>query len=393
MKISATAEKIQTQLTQKIIEQIDVADGAIHFSDFMQMALYTPSLGYYQNELIKFGKRGDFITAPEMGDLFARGIARAISGSLGESSPNLLEIGAGSGILAADLLLTLSAMNTLPEHYYILEPGRFLQQQQFQTLQQKAPQLLDRVSWLSGLPESFNGVILANEVLDAIPCELIQLNQGNWHYLGVSHTEGQLSYQVMGLVPEKDLPEALQSTHHFAEGYKTEIRLLVRPWLKSLANCLNSGSVMLFDYGYPQRDFYHPQRTQGSLCCFSRHQRCDNPLQRVGVQDITAHVDFTDVAQAAVSAGLAVEGFTTQSGFLIENGIVRQQTEQQKPEEPVIANQAKTNKNIPRYQFSQQVQKLTAPGQMGEVVKVLLLGKKTEQTIKGFALQDHLYRL
>ena len=379
MKLTAKAHEIHRQLTRQVAAKITEAGGVIRFAEFMQAALYTPRLGYYQNELQTFGEAGDFITAPEMGELFAACIARAIGGLCVDSNHQILEIGAGSGALAKGLLSRLKPSLISPNQYLILEPSAVLQAGQRERLADDPKiDLNASVDWISQLPTQFNGVIIANEVLDALPCERIQKTAEGWQYLGVAFDGEQFYLQPAGKVKADDLPPALLQKDAYVEGYTTEIRPIVTAWITSLANSLECGVILLIDYGYPQNELYHPQRTQGSLRCFSRHQANDEPLRLLGLQDITAHVDFTQVAQAALSAGLEVNGFTTQSGFLLENGLLEVKS--------VAAGQS-------TYQISQQMQKLAAPGQMGELVKVIMLSKNTQQLASGFQFQDHLHRL
>jgi len=380
IQISAKAQQINQQLVGLIADKIKQNNRGISFAEYMQLALYAPSLGYYQNGLQKFGAQGDFITAPEMGDLFAYGLVNSIISLDEKLSDHLLEIGAGTGQLAGDILLQLEALGRAPEQYFILEPSANLQALQFETIQSKVPQLIDRVKWLKALPQNFHGVIFANEVLDAIPCERIEKTESGWQQLGVTFKNGQFDWKIIDDIAAEDLPELLQGGA-FIEGYISETRPLVDSWINSLSDCLEQGLILLFDYGYPQLEYYHPQRTDGSLRCFTNHQAHSQPLELTGLQDITAHVDFTQVAKAAIESGLEIDGFTSQAGFLLENRIL----------ERVEANHS--SDNATNYAMSQQVQKLTAPGQMGEVIKVIGLSKKVNSTPSGFTLQDQLYRL
>lgn len=378
-QLSTSAQQISQQLTAQIFDHIAQSEGVISFAQFMQMALYTPQLGYYQNPLYTFGEKGDFITAPEMGSLFAACLAKSLSATLAKNTDrklNILELGAGSGKLACDLIQQLQKLDITIEKYQILEPSASLQNQQRELLEDGG--VVDDVEWLPGLPEQFSGHIIANEVVDAIPCERIQKVGQSWRYLGVAVEAEQLTWRVMGEVDETDLPIALLKSEHYIEGYQTEIRPMASAWITSLASTLQDGSITLFDYGYPQAELYHPQRHQGSLQCFSRHSQHSDPFNLVGLQDITAHVDFTQLASTAASQALAVSGFSAQSGYLLENGIL---------------DFGQINSAVETYQQSRQIQQLTAPGQMGEVVKVMLLSKGNSILPSGFQLQDHLYRL
>lgn len=387
-RISEQAKDIQKSLSMKIQAEIITQDGKISFSQFMQMALYEPGLGYYQNNLQKFGEEGDFITAPEMGNNFAKCLARSVqkffSDSI-EATKKLLEIGAGSGILAANLLLELEQLNALPAQYLILEPSAQLRSQQKSLLEQRLPGYFSNIKWLDQLPQKLDGLILANEVVDAIPCERIKRVNGQWLQTGVSYEKGEFIECLMPLSNGEDLPSPLtgkDTQERYQNKYTTEYRSLMKGWIKALANSLDSGAILLVDYGYSESEFYHPQRMQGSLACFIGHHSHSEPLQYVGLQDITAHVDFTQIARLAFDNSLEISGYTTQAGFLLENGITE------------LSDKASENETPEhRYKRSQELQKLLMPGQMGEVIKVVLLTKNLECEIKGFTLQDHLHRL
>jgi SAM-dependent MidA family methyltransferase len=393
LPLSETAKSIQQQLTAVVASNIEQAQGQIKFSEYVAQVLYTPTLGYYQNELQTFGASGDFVTAPEMGRLFAASIANSLLEffSATDHCQSILELGAGTGALAAELLTHLADKNSLPQKYLILEPSASLQQTQKQQIAGLAPELQNLVEWSGELPTSFDGVILANEVVDAIPFERVTCVEQQWLRVGVSYLDGQFSNSLMGPVEDDKLPPELVSlmqSGEVVEGYTTEYRPQARAWIKALAESLNSGAILLVDYGYSASEYYHPQRTAGTINCFIRHHQHDDPFRFIGLQDITAHVDFTDIAKAAVDNQLEVSGFTTQAGFLLENGIAE-----------LAETQLQSLSEEQRYQISQQMQKLLMPGQMGEVIKAILLtkSKKTENSefckITGFTLQDHLHRL
>lgn len=369
---------------RKIIEQKTVdGSGFIPFSEFMQAALYYPELGYYQNRQQKFGESGDFITAPEMGKAFAYSLAHCMQDYLVETSnSNILEIGAGSGILAVNLTKSLSAFKSLPQHYFILEPSPQLQAQQRALIAEMVPEHLDMFVWLKSLPTDFNGIILANEVLDAIPCERVVLKDKKWHRVGVGIEQNELVELLRPIDSLEGLPKPLLNIDAFPDGYETEYRPLLAGWLKALAHSITCGAILLIDYGYNETEYYHPQRVSGSLSCFVRHKVHSDPLKLVGLQDITAHVDFSHVAQLADLCGLEVRGYTTQAGFLLENGITEfnQLLAEELPEKA-------------RYRLSQELQMLLMPGQMGEVIKVISIATDNTIDLKGFELQDHRHRL
>ncbi|MDQ7048665.1 MAG: SAM-dependent methyltransferase [Enterobacterales bacterium] len=360
----------------------------------MNRALYTPALGYYQNTSYKIGSKGDFITAPELGPYFAYAIGNSLADFFNSrdnsaTTNNILEIGAGSGALAFDLLQRLDQLGALPERYFILEPSAELQARQLTRIKGLPSTLAERVEWLTDLPQNFNGVMLANEVVDAIACERIKLIDQQWRQLGVGAKEGRLVELEGEVIQQTKLPTYLQSLDTqtltdmgYIEGYHTEFRPRIAGWIKSLSQSLCQGAIVLIDYGYNQSDFYHPQRHQGSLKCFIQHHSHDDPYSLLGLQDITAHVDFSHIAEVAAQLGLSLDGFTSQAGFLLENGVTE------------LAPQ-KSDGGIEQsvYRQSQQLQKLLLPGQMGEVIKVMQLGKNLSKSIKGFSLQDHRYKL
>ncbi|MGX5174956.1 class I SAM-dependent methyltransferase [Aliikangiella sp. IMCC44653] len=391
VELSAQAEEVHLGLKQLILDKIRRRNGRISFAEFMQMSLYAPELGYYQNALHKLGEQGDFVTAPEISQLFGQAIAGSLQDFFDvfaqqypQRSSAILELGAGNGSMAAAIIKALANESALPSKYFILEPSASLQSQQFQLLTKEVPELIDRVEWLASLPTDFNGVILANEVVDAIPCERIIRTSQGWQQMDVVELEDEALGLAKGaVILAQNLPPLLNQLELFTLGYQTEFRPQVSPWLDAIYESMQAGSVLLFDYGYPQREYYHPQRDVGTLKCFSRHQANHEPLQRVGLQDISAHVDFTELAESASCAGFDVMGFTTQAGFLLENDILNLAAIK-------AAEKADTQSN---YALSQQLQKLMTPGQMGELVKAISLNKACAACLKGFQMQDHLYRL
>jgi SAM-dependent MidA family methyltransferase len=383
--VSAEGMKIQEALIQRIVDKISKKDNKISFADFMRMALYEPKLGYYQNNLHKFGEKGDFITAPEMGENFSQCLAESVDGYFQEivndQNKVVLEVGAGSGVLGVNLLLALKERNILPDQYYILEPSAALKNEQKTLLKEALPEYFNNIQWLNQLPEKLNGIIIANEVIDAIPCERVIKEDDCWHQLGVTQVDEKLQELRLKKIDNQQLPKPLIQ-NEIEDGYITEYRPLVKGWINALSNSLESGAILLIDYGYGEEELYHPQRNQGTLTCFINHHSHSDPLNYVGLQDITAHVDFTQVARVAHAAGLTIEGFTTQAGFLLENGITEINEENSKSDTP----EQRVNR-------SRELQQLLMPGQMGEVIKVICLGKNLSTEIKGFTLQDHLHRL
>lgn len=372
------------QLVERIRAEID-AQGPLGFARFMELALYAPGLGYYSAGARKFGAAGDFVTAPELSPLFSRCLARQCAEVLETlGGGDILEFGAGSGVMAADILLELECLGCLPERYLIMELSGELRQRQRETLAARAPGLLARVSWLDGLPDApMHGVILGNEVLDALPVERFRIGDQGIESLSVAWGGAGFSWQAEPAGPalraavaalEASLGEALPP------GYSTEINLALPAWMQGLADVLATGAVLLIDYGYPRREYYHPQRNQGTLMCHYRHRAHPDPFLWPGLQDITAYVDFSAVAEAGAVAGLNLAGFAHQAAFLIGCGL----------EELFTAPVVDIHEQLER---ARQVKLLTLPGEMGERFKVIGFSRDYARPLRGFALDDRRGRL
>jgi SAM-dependent MidA family methyltransferase len=367
------------KLMQRLREEMAAAGGAIAFDRFMELALYAPGLGYYVAGTRKFGEHGDFITAPELGSLFARCLARPCRSLLAElGGGDILEAGAGSGVLAADLLLELESLGQLPERYLILELGAELRARQNETIKRRAPHLFDRVHWLVDLPGDFRGMVLANEVLDAMPVSRFKVTQNGVNELYVAwENEGLVWQENPASVSLRERVEPLG----LAAGYTSEINLRAEAWVRRVADSLKQGAMLLIDYGFPRAEFYHPQRAQGTLMCHYRHQAHDDPLRLAGLQDVTAHVDFSAIAEAGVDSGLTLLGYTPQAAFLLGCGL-----------EQIMAA-SDPNDVRAHLALTQQIKKLTLPHEMGELFKVLALGRDVRAPLPGFTLQDRRGRL
>lgn len=367
------------RLMRRLREEVAQAGGAIPFSRFMELALYAPGLGYYAAGKHKFGAAGDFVTAPELGPLFARCLARQcrqILQALGGGE--ILEAGAGSGALAADLLLELEALGRLPERYLILELSNELRDRQAETLRRKAPHLLKRAHWLDALPADFRGVMLANELLDALPVERFKVTDSGVRQLYVASENDRFVWREK---PADDGIRARIEPLALSPGYTSEINFTAEAWVRSAADALKQGVMLLIDYGFPRAEFYHPQRTGGTLMCHYRHRAHDDPLTLVGLQDITAHVDFSGIAAAGINAGLRLLGYTSQAAFLIGCGL-----------EQLAA--ASDPDNVRRHlELTQQIKKLTLPHEMGELYKVIAFGRGVEEPLLGFTVRDRRGRL
>jgi SAM-dependent MidA family methyltransferase len=371
-------------LMHLIYDEINKAGGYISFSRFMELALYAPGLGYYSAGSYKFGKIGDFMTAPEISPLFAKSIAKQCKQVLQDlECGDILEVGAGSGKLASDLLQELERLQCLPEHYYILEISAELRERQNMLLDTECPHLLSRVQWLDHPPKTpFTGIILANEVLDAMPVHCFQIDKDSIKERCVTVADHDLEWiSVPPTTPElTKRVEAIQKECPMSDQYHSEINLMLPHWIQTMANVLQEGMMLLFDYGYGRREYYHPDRNGGTLMCHYQHHRHTDSFILVGLQDITAHVDFTTVAESAVSAGLALAGYATQSSFLLACGIIEAASQQ------VLSP-------LEQFQQNHAIKLLTLPSQMGELVKVIGLTRGIHTPLLGFSLHDRRHDL
>ena len=363
-------------LKRRIADEILAAGGWIGFDRFMELALYAPGMGYYSGGAHKFGAAGDFVTAPEITPLFSQTLAAQAAQIMALSAPQIIEVGAGSGRLAADLLLELEQRKALPEYYGILDLSGELRERQRNTIEQRAPHLLSRVAWLDRLPEHFDGLVLANELLDAMPVHLVVWNEEAICERGVAwENEGFVwrDQPASGRVLER--AQALTDEYSLPPGYLSEINLAATDWTASWASILGKGALLLIDYGFPQHEYYHPQRDSGTLMCHYRHQAHTEPFFLPGLQDITAHVDFTVIVEAGFAAGLDFLGYTTQAAFLLNCGLAELM--------------ARVSSDDLRYlPQAQAAQKLLSPAEMGELFKVIALGKGLGEPLLGFAQGD-----
>lgn len=363
--------------------RIKAAGGWISFADFMQAALYTPGMGYYTGGATKFGQAGDFVTAPEMSSLFGKTLAQQsaqIFGSTGHS--DMLEFGAGSGKLALDLLLELEQLACLPKRYFILEVSADLQQRQHELFKKYAPHLLSSVQWLTRLPNEFNGLMLANEVLDAMPVHLVVWQDHHLYERGVTWSQHAFEWQERPLLTGElfEIAQALAPCKHAMDHdslrYFSEISLANRHFMRSLAQILRRGVILLIDYGFGQNEYYHPQRSQGTLMCHYRHRVHDDPFYLPGLQDITSHVDFSAITHAALTENLQLLGYTNQAHFLINSGITE------------ILSRTPADHPQQFLPLANQLQRLVSPAEMGELFKVIAFGKQIEQPLRGFSRGD-----
>ena len=372
------ANMYSQQLHLHIVHEI-TENGPLTFARYMQLALYTPGLGYYSAGACKFGEAGDFVTAPEISSLFSQCIARQCQQLLVDlEGGDILELGAGSGKMAVTILQELEHNDCLPNNYFILEVSADLRDRQERFIQSEVPHLSKRLKWLNQLPKApFQGVIIGNEVVDAMPVHKFKVDKGVKE-INVNWKEDQFIWELSE--SSLELKEYIKNlVIDFPENYESEVNLLLSGWIASLADILQKGLILLIDYGFPRHEYYHPDRNQGTIACHYRQHSHFNPLILTGMQDITAHVDFTAIAEAAALEGLIVAGFTHQAAFLLNCGIV------------TLISQCEDVAT--HYCVVQEIKKLTLPSEMGELFKVIALTRNYHQLLLGFTKMNQTERL
>ncbi len=368
----AHSERLRDLIRAHIAE----SGGAIPFSRFMELALYAPGLGYYSAGAAKFGAAGDFVTAPELGPLFAECVAEALAPPIREIGDDAMfvEIGGGSGAFAEAAIKQLMAIDAMPARYAILEPSADLRERQRERLRERlTPPVFDRVAWLDGpVHTPWNGVLFANEVIDALPTPRFTIRDGevfeeyvaldaDGRFVGTDRPADALLGAAVRHA-ERQLPAP------FAEGYRSELLPQLPYWLQAVAGGLRSGAMLFVDYGHPRAEYYAPQRSDGTLRAFHRHQLVDDVYARVGLQDLTASVDFTALAEAGTNAGFEFAGYCSQASFLIGNGLDRRLAE----------HEARAAGEATRYALRQQVKQLTLPDAMGERFQAMGFARDVE---------------
>ncbi len=357
------AQQHSAELERLIVEKIQAANGKITFADYMQTCLYQPGLGYYSAGLSKIGAAGDFITAPEISPLFSQALARHIADVLTQSGGDCLEFGAGSGKMAGDILLQLAQWQCLPAHYYIIEASADLRVRQQKYLSEKLGALFDKVVWLEQLPASFTGVVLANEVCDAMPVHSLVFEEVGIFERYVGWDDQQLVWQSGPLsAPALAAKAALISPLLPNQPFCCEVNLYAEAWLGSLTAILEQGAIFIIDYGHTARDYFHTSRAAGGIRCHYQHHVHNDPLILAGLQDLTAHVNFTDLAEAAHQVGLNVVGLQSQSDFLLAGEMLN------------LAQQQSLD-DFQQLQQSAALKRLLLPEQMGTIFKALTLSK------------------
>jgi SAM-dependent MidA family methyltransferase len=372
------------ELAARIRGRIAARGGWLPFSDFMQAALYEPELGYYASERPIFGSAGDFVTAPELSPLFAGCVAGALDALLAAAGDaDVLEFGAGSGVMAAELMAALARRGRQPRRYRIVEPSRTLRGRQRRLLESRpeTASVLDRFEWLDAPPRAgWQGVALANEVIDALPVDRFRIVRAGCEAIGVA-ADGD-GFRWDARPADSPLAEAVAALQRglptpMAAGFVSELRPGQADWLRQASAGLERGALLVIDYGLPRAQYYHASRDGGTLCGFRRHRRVDDPLATPGAQDLTAWVEFSALADAARAAGLAVGGFATQAHFLLEAGIERE-----------LARLVESGGERDRARHRQAAATLLLPGEMGERFKVMALTREIRGPLDGFGFRD-----
>jgi SAM-dependent MidA family methyltransferase len=361
------------RVAARVQEEIASSGGWISFERYMELALYAPGLGYYSAGAKKLGKAGDFVTAPEISPLYGQTLARQVQDIMQSGFEEVLEVGAGSGALAATLLEELERSGKPPRSYLILELSADLRERSRDTLASRVPHLLERVAWLNRLPPSFSGVVLGNEVLDAMPVSIVRAHGGRIEEGGVGMRRDRLDWSWR--LASGEVLEAAQALA-LPEGFRTEIGLAVRGFLRSLAGILEKGVALFVDYGFPAKEYYHAQRRQGTLMCHYRHHAHADPFFLPGLQDITSHVDFSAVAAAAREGGLALAGYTSQAQFLVNCGITEVMSRTPAEDQ---------GKFLP---LANQANRLMSPAEMGELFKAVAFERGFGAPLLGFREGD-----
>jgi len=377
------------QLTDQIRDEIAANGGFIPFSRFMERALYAPGLGYYSAGAHKFGKAGDFITAPETGSLFAASIANALAPGLQQIGQNarFLELGGGSGAFAKTVLEQLQKLSALPEIYAILEPSADLRQRQHDYLKQHlSPSLFARLHWLDRpFDDAWEGILFANEVIDALPCTRFNI-QNNQVYEQIVKINDQRQFITAYQPADALLNRAVRHIEHyletrFADGYSSEVLVQLPYWMQAVSAGLRRGMLLFIDYGYPRHEYYHVERDQGTVRAFYRHHVHNEVYRWPGLQDITASVDFTALAEAGTSAGFALAGYCSQANFLLANGIIE------------LLEHAQTHADESQcLSLRNEFKQLTLPTEMGAYFQVMGFVRDVESS-SAFSLGDLSWRL
>jgi len=384
---SIDAQERSLKLQTLIQQSIKKAGDWIDFAEFMQLVLYAPQLGYYSSGNQKFGSGGDFVTAPEISSLFGQCLAKQVAQILELTTGSIMELGAGTGKLAADLLLTLAHLDRLPNYYYILDVSDHLRQVQLEYLKRVlTTSLFKRVVWISKLPSTFIGVVLGNEVLDAIPVHIARVDSEGLFERGIVFSQDSQSFSWFDKPWYADPPSNHQlfdsvTKMNLPTGYISEFCPSASGLISSIGNILECGVILMIDYGFSEQEYYHAQRNLGTLMCHYQHYAHTDPLLNIGLQDITAHVDFTSIAYAGVNNGLKLSGFCSQAQFLMNCGILE------------LMTQVPSDDFVHYAPLVTAAQKLLSPAEMGDLFKVIALSKGIDMPLLGFSMGDKSHTL
>ena len=372
------AAEHSAQLAEHIATTIANEGDWIPFSRYMELALYAPGMGYYTAGARKFGHEGDFITAPEISPMFARCFALQAVQVLDAVGGDILELGPGSGVFAADLYAELKSLGKAPGRYRLLEVSPDLRERQKRLIAERFPKDIDRFEWIDALPDTIRGMVIGNEVLDVVPFDIVHRHRGEVLERGVIVTEAGFAWDDAAL-PSGELKRRAESVIPPGDyAYTTEISLAAEALVRTISASLEAGLAIFIDYGFSEREFYHPQRSGGTLRCHYRHRFHGDPFFMPGLQDITAHVDFTALSRAAEQGGSEVYGYTTQAYFLISCGLA------------VLVSSGDPTATLSKLKATSAVHRLISPSEMGELFKVLGFGKGFDMPILGFQSARHL---
>ncbi|MGB8436591.1 MAG: SAM-dependent methyltransferase [Burkholderiales bacterium] len=368
------------RVVEHVRRELAADGGWMTFARYMELVLYAPGLGYYSAGARKLGADGDFTTAPELTPLYGHCIAQQARQILALGLDEILEVGAGSGALAAELLEELDRLGAAPRRFLILELSADLRARSRDLLAERVPHLMERIAWLNVLPPAFEGMIIGNEVLDAMPVHIVRATGRDIEEGGVVASRGDRPFE-WSFRPAAGELRAAADQLGLAPGYVTEIALAARAFVRSVGAILERGVMLFVDYGFPAREYYHPQRAQGTLMCHYRHRAHTDPFFLPGLQDVTAHVDFSAIAAAASRAELDVLGYTSQEQFLVNCGITDLML-RTSPEDP--------SRYLPT---AAAASKLLSPAEMGELFKAIAFGRGVPDELAGFASGDRRHTL
>ena len=357
-------QAFSARVCEVITQEIQQSGGSIGFDRFMQLCLYAPGLGYYSAGLQKFGSKGDFVTAPELGSVYAECWAETLAPVLvGWEHAKILEIGAGTGRLAADLLLAMERHHALPEHYWILETSADLRERQIACLELRARHLLPRIGWLDRPPtDSWEGLLIGNEIVDALPCQRFEIRDGSPMEIRVE-CEGSSFREILGSVIPLASQRLQTLPESWPEGYRSELHPQLAAWLGGVTQSMTRGMVLLADYGYPRSEFYLPERSSGTFVCHFRQRVFDEPFWFPGLVDLSASVDFTALAEAGHAVGLELVSYLSQAEFLTQGGL------------PQVLSRAQTVGTRELAAVTKQVRTLSLPGEMGERIQIMVFAR------------------